>query len=388
MLRALDTPAHNRVNAGLAASPARQRRRVDARVADMWRESLQVMAHHSAGILGFAFLGFAVPALVSATVAGYFGWRQYAIPGTITANTFAVMFWWQWGLQAGMALLLMPVARGVMGWLALHHDSALVNVTGWNALKATLKRWPALLFTVVVYGGLLCAGAYALMLLMRDLRLDTSSQGVGFTRPAPDAQQLFRTFGIRTLQGLIPNPGSPFSEVLEFIRFDLRQVPASRYVTTLLISPANGEVSLERWLIGGGAALAMLLGESLFRMRFSVLMHAPRPNLFTGLVGGLKIGWRWFGRLTLHITLLRLAQFVFLSLFIVMPLTLGQTLVLPRLTTLLGTQAAITIGNLALNALGTPVTMLFVAFLAVYDARLYLRLVQAKPGSGVINSSH
>ena len=217
------------------------------------------------------------------------------------------------------------------------------------------------------------------MLLMRDLRLDTSSRGVGFTIGAPDVPSFFRTLGIRSLQGLIPNPGSPFSDFLEYIRFDLRQQtgPGSRYVASLLAATPPGVPSLEHWLIGGGAALGLVLAESLFRMRFSALMYKTRPSLVTGLTDAVRMGWQWFGRLTVHITILRVAQFVFLALFIVLPISMGQTFILPRLSGILGNQAAVSIGNLMLNALATPVTMLFTAFLAVYDARLYLRLLPA-----------
>ncbi len=383
MLTALDKPQLFAPEVVSVSAAPRSAVTVKLGVADLWRESLQVMAQHSAAILCFAFLGFAVPAFVSTMIASVIGWQQLSAPGAISQNAFATMFWMQWAIQAGMAILLVPIARGVISWLALHHNASNLAATGMGALRATMLRWPALLFSFVIYGTLICAGAYAMMLLLRDLRVDTSSQGVAFTRGAPDATTFLRTLGIRSLQGLVPNPGSPFSDLLEYIRFSLRQPNAtsSRYVAALIASGSNPPPTLQHWLIGGGALLAMFLAESLFRLRISAIMSQKRPNLVSGIVDSAQLGWRWFGHVTLHITILRLIQFFILALFFVLPLSAGQTFLLPRLSVALQSPATITVGNLIMTALATPVTMLFAAFLVVYDSRLYVHLHQARISS-------
>jgi hypothetical protein len=357
---------------------------VQAGVAELWAESLRVLAQHSPGILLFTFLAFSLPIVIGSLAGGYVAWLGPLRPPTTqstsgiptsVASTFisasSLAWWWKWGLQAALSVLIVPFARGVITWLALNHGNVETRVSTLRACVETLKRLPTLLFTVLTYGSVITVGAYGMMTLFRELRIDPSN--IGLTRVPASQQQIWRTVSVRMLDNLIPNPGSPFSDALGYLRLELRR---SSTTSSFSATAADfGDVTATAWIIGIVAALALLLGESFFRMRINAVMDAQRPHLLTGLVDSFRLGVRYFGRLTLHITTLRLVQFLATALFITLPLTLAQAFIGPRAFTYFNNNNATGLVLLfLLEALASPVIMLFVAFVSVYDARLYLRL--------------
>ncbi len=381
------------------------RAKVDAPIRVLWAETADVFAHHAPIILWLSFLAFALPMIAAAVVgiayALYFAQTTVtgfpsnvigvvsngSLPGCYIYPTdrptnfsmFACISQWQLLVQMVLGVMFVPMARGVYAWVALNHRNPLAATDAANSLRQTVRRLPVLGFTIFGYGALIGAGALGMLLLFRELRIDTSNAGGSFV--AREGPVVARTIGIRTLPYLIPNPGPPYSEGLDLYRVYLRfsSAPVTSTSAGIPVQQPQPAPDDSFWLIGAAAALLMLFGESFFRMRINAIMAAPKPHLFTGFVESMRLGAQFFGRLTWHITLLRMTQFLLTVLFIVTPITLAQALIMPEILKLswVTTQYR-TLIPIALNALTTPVSMVFIAFVAIYDARLYLRLRQSQ----------
>jgi hypothetical protein len=342
----------------------------------VWRESLRVFADHSGAILMTAFVGFALPLLIGAVVSSAITYDYYAnLRNTNSAFSIQYASYAQWITQGVIGLLTVGFARGVLTWVGLNAGGDTpVNLRG--AFGASLRRWSGLLLNLLVAGIFAVVCALGVTMMLRDLRLDTTNVNGRF---GADLFQMWRAFYIRVLNAVVPTPDSPFNELLQYARLLLRT--QFQVQSGVPISARTVPQIAVTWAFGISGLVLMVLAETFLRFRNVCTMACPRTrNPLIGLTRSAKLGWRYFGRLTLHIALLRFVFFVVTAIFITFPLTLAQSALFPNLFRLLGGASWVySISNVLLTAAAAPILMLFTAFALIYDARLYRHLTAAQP---------
>jgi hypothetical protein len=105
-------------------------------------------------------------------------------------------------------------------------------------------------------------------------------------------------------------------------------------------------------------------------------MSAPRVNQLGALAETVHLGIRHFRYLSTHGAVVWMAGASLTVLFGVMPLTLAQYLLVPAAARALGSLWPYPVSTLMFTVGTSLVTMVILAFGAVYDARLYMAIKQ------------
>jgi hypothetical protein len=355
-----------------AASEASQARLPG--VARVWRMALHTLSAHSLSILACALLGLVGVALLGALVNAALTFDAYFRTGGIFP-TYANTFYVQLYVQAGLGIFAMSLGRGTITWIALC-DARGERVTLRAALRRSLARLPELLLSSLIYGALVTLGIAGLSLVLRQLRLDVTSVG----RVGADFDSMMRVISVRVVNGFVPDPGSPFTELISYGRYLLRR-SSTNYYWLYAYRYTVSDVPLRLWLIGLASLLPLIAGGALLRMRVAAIMDAPQANRAAALGESIQLGARHFGYLFRHGALVWLVSSLLTILFVFIPLALVQYLLIPPLARTLNSLWPYPASTLLFAAGTALITMVFMAFAAVYDAHLYVGLRRAAASS-------
>jgi hypothetical protein len=159
---------------------------------------------------------------------------------------------------------------------------------------------------------------------------------------------------------LIPNPGSPFAELVP----ELRHAKHGSMTTTITLS----------------GMVVLMLAETLLRFRTVIVMkplRSLRPQrfaLFAPLIASVGFGLRHFGVVTVHIWAMRLAMLGLSVALIELPLAIMDNFIVPNLVQLGDFEWLPTIKFVVASS-AAVVSAILAAFVVVYDARLYRAIV-------------
>jgi hypothetical protein len=149
-----------------------------------------------------------------------------------------------------------------------------------------LQRLPGLVAGTLLYSAVIGFGAISVNAWLRDADYDLSDAG----QKAVTIEGAQRLVLLRSLNAFVPDPGSPMSEFVPYLRHtalrhlepvvDYNQKLMDEYgwaagITPLITSPApdhSGEVLI--WLIAG--LLAFVIGDMLLRFRAVTAMQSTR----------------------------------------------------------------------------------------------------------------
>lgn len=341
-----------------------RRERAAGSVAGLWSESLAILSAHSGPIFAFALFGFAGAGIVGQLVNTALTFDSYTRTGSFFSSFFSHLQA-QYLVQAVCGAFTLALARGGVTWIALNHATGR-RITLMAACRGALERWPALLLAAALYGALILAGIAALTVLLRDLRLDPSNLG----RISFDVAGISYAIIVRSIGALIPDPGSPFSELLNYARVLMRR-SASAY--TWLAQYYGGGAASRVWLVGLAGIVWIVVVDALLRMRFAAIMGAG-GGFLRAMADCARLGVRHFGLVLAHGWLVRLAIFGVSVLFVIAPLTIAQGALVAWLVRTAGSFWPWPVSQLVFVVGSSLVLMVFVAFATVYDARQYLAL--------------
>ena len=338
-------------------------------IGELWRASMHTLGAHSAPILACALLGLVGAQLLGALANALMTFDVYfRSSGVYIANTST--FFVQLLIQAGLGTFAAALARGAISWMALQHANG-QSVPLSAALSRSAARWPVLLVGTLVYGTLATLGIAGLTLFLRELRLDLTNVG----RVVIDIDGITRVLSIRMVNGFVPDPGSPFSEIVSYARYALRRSGANNY--WLFTYRQNlDDVSLRLWLIAISSLAPLIAGSTLMRLRAAAIMSAAQPNQLAALYEGMRLGVQHFGYIFRHGLLLWLASSALNALFVAAPQVLSQFLLVPALARSTNNLWPYPVSTLLFALAASLVSMVLMAFAAVYDAHLYRSLTR------------
>jgi hypothetical protein len=337
-----------------------ERQAVQAGDAGLWRESLHVMGASFGPILFYAFFGLIGANLVGLVVGTLLLADVYGQTGSFF--TYSNMQYPQLAVQGMVGVFTFIFARGAITRIALYREGIR------KAYDATVTRWPALLGQSLLYGALITLGLVGVILLLRELRIDVSNVG----RVSIYPNDMTRTVAIRALGSVLPDAGSPFSELLNYFR---NGVPGARQTYTSLYSRFDApSVSPALWLVGAGGVLLVIVTETLFRLRSVMVMRKAGPGVLAGLLDSARTGWAHFGYITTNVWVLRLSLMSISVIFTIVPTTFVQGWVVPFVARQYGGFWVYASSSLLFSFSGALTGMLLMAFALVFDTRLYLAL--------------
>ncbi len=342
-----------------------EHKRAAGSVASLWSESLAILSAHSGPILILALLGFAGANIVGQLLNTALTFESYARTGSFFSSFFSHLQV-QYLAQAVCGAFTLTLARGGVTWIALNHGTGR-RISLGAACRAALERWPALLLAAALYGVLMLAGIAALTVWLRELRMDPSNLG----RISFDIAGISYAITVRSIGALIPDPGSPFSELLAYARVLMRR-SASAY-TWLVQQYGAGAVS-SAWPVGLAGIVSIIGVDALLRMRFAAIMGSANGGFARALWACLRVGVCCFGPVVMHAWLVRLAVFGVSVLFVIAPLTVAQGALVAWLVRTAGSFWPYPVSQLVFVVGSSLVLMVFAAFATVYDARQYLAL--------------
>ena len=209
-------------------------------------------------------------------------------------------------------------------------------------------------------------------MLLRELRLDVSSVG----RTTVALNDMPRVTAIRALGSILPDAGSPFTELLNLIRSNL-MVARPVYIA-VYIQPILPDATPNRWPLAGGGVLLVVLTETLFRLRTVMALRDTGPGGLAGLADSIRIGWQNMGYITARVWALRFATLLVIILFSIVPTIFAQGLVVPYVSRQIGGFWLYAGSSLLFSFSGALVAMLPLAFAIVFDTRLYAALAAGR----------
>ncbi len=358
-------------------SLAGRRERAAGSVAGLWGESLAILSAHSGPILALALFGFAGAGIVGQLVNTVLTFDSYARTGSFFSSFFSHLQA-QYLAHAVCGAFTLALARGGVTWIALNHG-ARRRISFVAACRGAVERWPALLLASALYGALILAGIAALTVWLRELRVDPSNLG----RISFDVTGISYAVTVRSIGALIPDPGSPFSELLNYARVLMRR-SASAY--TWLARQYGGGATSSAWLVGFAGIVWIVVVDALLRMRFAAIMGSADGGFLRAMSECVRIGVRRFGEVVTHAWLVRLAVFALSALFVIAPLTIAQGALVAWLVRTAGAFWPYPVSQLVFVVGSSLVLMVFAAFATVYDARQYLAL-REQSGKGPAGSA-
>jgi hypothetical protein len=254
-------------------------------------------------------------------------------------------------------------ARGMITALALRPESTR------SAVRAVLGRWMVLLLMVVCAGGVLFLGNLGLDALLREYNVDLSDIG----QISLSAETLLHSIALRTISIFIPDPGAPFSQWITYLRLEMSRVSASliyaggfSYYRVRTIQEAP-----EPFILGGVGLLLLTGGDALMRLCLASVLCAPAGSGLQPVLGALKLAGRRLALVMAHVWVVRLAIFAVNTIFVVFPLVPAQSLLTPLMINTTGNAWPYIFASALVSISLALVSMVFVAFAVIYDARLY-----------------
>jgi hypothetical protein len=349
----------------------------------VWRDTLDTFGAHPAAILLFAFIGFAVAGLTAALVGTALALENWTRTQTILGSSFGPNRIIPLIVQAVVGLLAAAYARGAIALLALRHGQA---DTRWRTISAlALRRLPLLVLVFVVMGALLYLGNQGIIQYLREMRIDLADAA----QYTFGMEGMSRAVALHAINRLLPDPGAPFTELLSYVKME------SARTSTILVY-AGGlsfirvknipEIPLAA-ILGVSGTLLLLVMDAVSRFAAAGIMLPVAKDGVQGKGGAMRmlgralgLAVRRLGVVLAHIWTVRLAVFGVTIIFVTIPQVLVQSVLAPLLIRTTNSAWIYLLANLAVSVSVTLVMMVFVAFSAVYDARLFLALRRQEIG--------
>ncbi len=343
---------------------------IDPGVAAIWRAALHTLSAQSAPILLCAFGGVAGVYILAQLINTALTFDVYFRAGGVYP-AYSNTYYAQLLIQASIGTFTVTLARGAITWLTLRHAAG-ERAGLREALRAAARRLPILLLSTLTYGLLIFLGLAGVTLLLRQMRLDMTSIG----RVTTDFDSITHLMAARVVNGFLPDPGAPFAEVVSFARYFLRR-STSNYYWLYAFGIDAGGIPARVLLIGLAGIVPMVAAGTFIRLRFATIMGADAPNRYSALTEAMRIGARNFTTLLKHGALLWLAGSGLNIVFVAVPLSLSQYLLVPALSQRLNALWPYPASAFLFTLSQTLVSMLLIAFTTVYDAHLCAALARA-----------
>lgn len=337
----------------------------------MLQSAAGVFAQHPLPVVACAFVCFAGAGVVGSLVYGTMIGEAVIRTGSHTLTTMRA-YNTQMLVQALIGAFTFLLGRGALTWIAMQEESRSDQpITLRTALNAALRAWRPLALSTVLYGMLITIGLLGLSAMLRELRLDVSN-----TRSIRigDFSNILNWTAIRAISLLPPDPGSPFSDWLASVRYNLSRSMVGSYLgfdlATMPRAVSPGTVAL------GVASIALLVAtDALLCMRTAAVFGAPVGR--TWLDEALRVSRAHFARVLLWRWSLRLAFVALAVATLVLAPALQQVLVVGPARQMLG------IGywpyHIAQSANGVGIALVNGALIAagvIFEARMYRALAR------------
>lgn len=349
-------------------------RRVGGRLGlmDTLHSAFSVFARHPLALFGCALLFFASAGLIGSLLYGGLIIEAVQRTGSHTDSVVRI-FNLQMLVQAMIGSFLLVLGRGAVAWIALQDATA--RVTIGMAVRAALREWQPLLISGLLYGALITAGTVGLSALLRELRLDVSN-----TRwLRSDMSSVMNWVMVRGLALLPPDAGSPYSEWIAAVKYNLSRLSGAILLTfDGSLNPYGVQgIAVRTWLMGIVSVVLLFLVESLLCMRSAAIMALG--GAADWLSETLALSARHFWRVAAWRWALRLMVFaLFIGGLVVLP-ALHQATVMNALRQQLS--AGYWTYHIAIAAYGVGsaiITSLVVTFSVAFESRMYAALKQAE----------
>jgi len=365
-------------------------------IASVWRDALATFSAHSGSMLLCAILGFAAPVIIGQWIATQavlkdYGWVGPAV--TLYAKpSLALLI-----AQAVVAVLVAAFARGAITWLALSSTGTDICA----AIRATLARFPTILFSALVYSFVASACVFGMSEWTAQIVDDPDSPRVShaWAGPARAYDAISRKLLWQGINAIIQHPDALLSETTSALRAALAtpSVTLTPYEHSLQATYGERAVVRPIHIIDGKTQLLTILSlviaillETLLRFR-TVMAFDPLRSLqvaettsggkrprrlaaFAPVVASARFGLRHFGVITLHIWVTRLVIAALVIAMVEFPMAVVDNFVLPNATQFVGSLPVLPLMKFAQVSAAALLGAVVLAFGAVYDARLAMWL--------------
>ena len=371
-------PASVAASANREVSPpdfSARRARMRARLSfvALCQEALTVFISHPLQLLLPGFLCLAGAALLSNLLYAVLILDVYSRLNSYFAasNTIGVA---QLQLQGVIGFFLMALGRGAVSWVALHageRDQAGHSVvTLRRTWQAAWRNWPALLLSSFVYGLLISAAVIGLIYVLRELRLDLSN----YRWLRPESRAISAAMIVRSINTLIPDPGSPFAEIYSFVRASLARTSSSVYFGSMSYPQTLGKFNSTLGLLGIVSVVGMVLIETVLCFRYVEVMRQQRADAWSWLGRSVRLVRGHFWQVALLRLMLRAVIFAAGVFLLILPLTLHQSLVVPTIVSRVQNYLPYAMSTVAGNVGSALIGAVFIMLCLVFDARLNMAL--------------
>ena len=341
------------------------------------RETTHIFVAHPLPLLSAGVLGFGGAALISNLLFAVLILDVYARIGSYFTASMSILYI-QMIVQAVLGFLLMSFSRGAVTWIGLRAlqsphlktDDATSAITVKNAFRAALRNWQPLLLSALLYGLLMSFAIAGITYALRELRLDLSN----YRMLRAEASSITSALMVRGLAISGPDPGSPFSELYNYLRFSLSRSTPSLYYSWLGMNQTIGKTSIPVALVLLGSTTLILIFDTLLCFRHAEIMRQEKTSMLGWLVHCVQLARAHFWRVASVRLGLRLMTYLFTLICLTMPMTVQQGLLLPRIVAQMQNYLPYALNNAAGNIFLALVNGMFIAFALVFDARLNTRL--------------
>jgi hypothetical protein len=352
------------------------------KLSDIWREAVGTFGAHSGAVLALALIGFAGIGTIAQSFSQLAGEAQ----GFSTVGV----------CLAALGLLSQSLTQGAVAWVGLHGETSTALLV--SALRAALGRWRLLLPGALLYAVLtfVCAVGFALVtcsgLVVNtvnsrpgDLLRIVASHGIDVATLGPlHPLAELATPARHTLMQLTLQPDGAGLDGADLARRFETYIPGARpadlrlayrmvrtlnaYATWADAAPRNGLIAL--------ACLVLLVGtEVLLRFRVAAAMRmGPRCGPFAPLSKSAQLSLCSFRLVLASTWALRLAVSAVQIIFIVLPLSVADGMVLPQVSVIAGAPWVGIACRVACYTGSAVVSAVLAAFCHLYDARLFVAL--------------
>ena len=318
-------------------------------------------------VLSAALIGFAGAAIIGNLLYTALIVDVYQRTGSYFSST-ANIFYAQLELQAFLGTLSYSIGRGAITWIGLSIGRETITLR--NALRAATRNWLPLFVSAMLYGLLITAAVAGLTLMLREVRLEQSN--FRWLRSEPGA--LSHATVVRAISLSVPDPGSPFSEAYNYMRYSLGRTTNTVYYGWAGYSTTVGRLPLQLSILGVASLILVGLTETYLCLRHAAIMSLNRRHPLAWLREAVPMARTHFWQITGTRILLRLLIFLLTVVFYTIPITLHQGLVVPMLVRGVSSYLPYALTQAASSIFFTLINMAFIAFALLFDARLYLML--------------
>lgn len=346
--------------------------------ATLCQDALAVFVMHPLPVLMPGFVCLAGAAILSNVLYAALILDVYSRLNSYFAASTSVSYI-QLQVQAVLGFFLIALGRGAVTWVALHageRDKAGHSlVTVRRALRAAVRNWPVLLLSSFVYGLLMSVAVAVLIYVLREMRLDQSN----YRWLRPESSAISAAIIVRSINMLVPDPGSPFTELYSYLRTSLGRTTTSVYFGSMSYPQTLGKFTLSLGLMGVAGMAGIFLIETVLCFRHAEIMRQSRANLWNWLGRCVSLARRHFWQVASLRLLLRVIVFVLGVFCLTLPITLHQSLVVPIIVSQVQNYLPYALSTAATGIGGAVIGAIFIMFGLVFDARLNLALRGERP---------